>query len=458
MFAHDGRCWAWLGAAVLLFATGCRSYEPAPLDPAHMLAEIESARHVAAPAQRLPLAEAVSLARTRSPALMTARESAESARSLAAIDTPLPNPTIGVGALLLSGPDITGDTKWGAEGAVGWLLDLAGARGAAHDVRSAEATAASVSLAGRERETYLDVRRAFALLHTARRRSEALAEAARAADSSLSVTHRLVEAALATALDVRDMEVATHRARADLLAGREEEDEARATIAGLTGLAASAFPDVEAPQIPASAPGREQLLAGLLRDHPALAERRAAYDVTEAALRQEITAQFPGLDVEPSGEREEDAEKWGLGFGIEVPLFDRNQLGIAAAEGRRNEARAAFEAALSRQVAAIDAALTRLAHRAERLTLLRDQAEPAARATLDLADRALRGGAADALRYMTVARTEREVRLDRLDAEESVLEAWCDLEAACGSPLLRFASTNVNAAPLPAAAPEGDQR
>jgi hypothetical protein len=37
-----------------------------------------------------------------------------------------------------------------------------------------------------------------------------------------------------------------------------------------------------------------------------------------------------------------------------------------------------------------------------------------------------------------VLRIERGVRLDVLDAERAVYEAWGDLEEACGGPLLRF--------------------
>ncbi len=419
---------------------GCQTYEPEPLAPDEILDAAQLRRHVEPATDAVTLARAVELTRQRSPNLLPLRESAATAQALADMGTPLPNPTLGAGPLLLSGPDVTSSTRWGVEVVGGWLLDIAGSRSAATSVREAEALVASNELAATERETYLSLRRAFIRHTAARRHSATVLEVAASAGRSLGIVNRLVEAAQATALDVDELAVEVHMAAADAVEAREMEAEARAEISALTGVDAARWLDLESPALPAAEPTRDALIDALLRGHPELDRLRTEHALAEAGLRAEITAQFPGIELEPGYEYEEKTDTYSLGLGFEVPLFDRNQIGIAAAEGRRREVRARFEATVQTHLGLIDAGITRLAHRAERLRILTEQAAPAARDGLALAEGALRSGALDGLRYLTVARTEREVRLAVVAAEQAVFEAWCDLEVACGAPLLSFAS------------------
>jgi len=249
---------------------------------------------------------------------------------------------------------------------------------------------------------------------------------------------RLVEAAQATALDVREADLEVFAAEAEALAAAEAEEEARARLASITGVTATVFRAAAAPPLPAAVPDEAALRNVLLRDHPGLARLRADYDVAEKELRLEIAGQYPALDIGPTYELEEGVDKFGLLFGIEIPLFDRNQPGIARAGAHRDEVRQRFEAEASRALAAIEAAHRRLVARRERLELVRTKVEPAAEEALQLARRGLESGAADALRFLTVLRLERAARIEALAAERDVYEAWADLEAACGAPLLRF--------------------
>ena len=71
-----------------------------------------------------------------------------------------------------------------------------------------------------------------------------------------------------------------------------------------------------------------------LRDnHPELARLRARYEAAEAALRLEISKQFPDLRIGPSAAGDSGDKKTvlGLALGIALPIFDRNQQAIAAA-------------------------------------------------------------------------------------------------------------------------------
>jgi CRISPR system Cascade subunit CasA len=203
-------------------------------------------------------------------------------------------------------------------------------------------------------------------------------------------------------------------------------------------VAAHAFEPGSVPEPPPAVPGDAALHAALLEGHPELARLRAAYAVAEKELRLEIARQYPALAIGPTYERE-DADKWGLALGIEVPLFDRNQPGIARAEAVRDEVRERFAAEVARRLAAIEAARARLLWRTERVALLRTKVLPNAEEALALARRTLESGAADALRFLAVLREQEHVRIEVVEAERDLLAAWSDLEEACGVPLLDFA-------------------
>jgi len=259
--------------------------------------------------------------------------------------------------------------------------------------------------------------------------------------------HRLVDAAQATALDVRAFEIELHTARAEEVEALEESDLSRSELALLSGLRSELFRAPESPTLPDALPGLEALHGRLLRDHPELARLRAAYDVAEASLREAVAAGRSDLGLEPSMEREEDEETYGLGLAVEIPLFDRNQPEIAAQFAAREAARQAYRSALSRSLIAVGAARRLVEQRARRRAILADDALPAAQSAVELAARALQAGQSDALHFLAAARAERGVRLDLLAAEEAHLAAWSDLETACGSPLLQFESTRSERAP-----------
>ncbi len=427
--------------AAALFITGCRTYESEPLDPADILQTLETRRRVDAPAGVVELAYVVDLARERSPSLLTAREAEATARALADLPTPLPNPSLDVGPILLSGPGIGSATRWGFEAVGGWMLDLNGNRAAATELRGAEARAAAVELAVRERGSYLALRRGFVALVSAERRASALAEAEAGARSAAVAVRRMVDAGQASALDVTDLDVEAARAAAAILSAREAAGDARAALSAEAGITSDLFTSVEAPEAPTEPPSRESLIEMLASGHPDLDALRAEYDVAEAHVRTVVAARYPGVELGPGYEYEEKTDRYSLGLGFELPIFDRGDLEITAAEGERSNVRARYEATLTRLIGDVEAALSRLTLRRARHALLTERVAPAARRGLDLARRGLESGALDGLRYLHAVRTEREVRLDVAAAEGDVLDAWCDLESACGAPLLQFAST-----------------
>ena len=371
----------------LLLCVGCVTYTAQPLDPDDILEQVRTTREQAAAEDVVSLARAAELMREHGPRVRDARAALGVATAVAETPTPLRNPSIEVGPTLLSGGEVLASQEWGVEAALGWSVLLGGRRRLTDELNAIRAEAAGGEVA-------------------------------------------TVERGQATALDVRELELEVYGAASAFLAAVEAEEEARADLAARTGVPAGVFRATDVPPLPAEVPSVAALHDAMLRGDPELARLRAEYAVAEKELRLEIARQYPALDIGFGFEREEKVNKFGLALGIELPVFDRNQPGIAAADAQRTEVRRKFETQVARGLAAVEAARRRLLLRRERLALMRDRIGPAATDALDLARRGLRSGVTDALRFLTVLRIERGVRLDVLDAERSVYEAWSDLEEA----------------------------
>ena len=92
------------------------------------------------------------------------------------------------------------------------------------------------------------------------------------------------------------------------------------------------------PEPPGVGDARERALANRLDLRAALAE----YADAEAELRLEIARQYPDFRLAPGYSYDQGDHKIALGFALELPLFDRNQGPIAAAEARRSVSAAHF--------------------------------------------------------------------------------------------------------------------
>ena len=424
-----------VAVCVLVLAAGCRSYTAKPLKAQEILDQVAETRRSAAGGEALALGRAAELMAEHNPVVRNARAAYAVERTFADVPTPMNNPRIDVVPTVISAG---GATLSGVEGAFGWAIMLGGKRKLTDDVNAIRAESALVEAGAVEREQYLALRREFLQLTAAQRRLEARRELQETADRTLAVTRRMVEAAQAGALDVGQIELEVYGAEADVVSAEETATLARATLNARTGVAADGYRAGAFPSLPAEIPARSVLEELMLRDNPDFARLRAVYAVAEKELRLEFAMQYPDLTVGGIYETAGSDSTWGLGVGIDIPLFDRNQPGIARSEARRDEVRTQFESRANAGLAELDAALRRLVARQRRLEIMHVKVAPTADRTLELARRTLQAGEGDALRFLTVLSQQKRLRIEVVEAELELYEAWNDLEQACGAPLLVF--------------------
>lgn len=443
---------ALAGAACLLaLPAACRSVPEQVLDPHAVLAAVRSGRAATPEAGGLTLAEATRLMRARNPEIREARAAYAAAKRRADVRTPPANPTIGVGPLLFGGADVLTSGTWGVATALGWVVPLARKTVLADHVNAVQAEQARAQAGATERTEYLALRRILVQSGLAHDRLEAERALAAEARAAVDVARALVEAGQASSIDLRLLRLDAARAEAEVATSAETSEERRHELAARVGVAPQGIAPPSAaalPPLPDSLPEARALEDAAIEGHPRLAVLRAAYLVAEKELRLEAARARPDLSM--GLELEVESENFlSLPLGIEIPVFDRNQAGIARALGARDEARARFRAEVERLLAGIATARARVASRRDRLRRLEDRVAPEAESALEATRSALAAGGADALRYLEVLRTARAVSLEVRDARAKTYEAWSDLEAVCGLPLLRFPHEPGGAWPAP---------
>lgn len=175
---------------------------------------------------------------------------------------------------------------------------------------------------------------------------------------------RLVEAQVAAgaASGLDAAQIRTLVAKAELAARASERavTTARSRLAEAIGVPLASLADVKpvgrgvAEGAPAAVPAEARTWAA--QNRADLLAALATYAATQAALQSEIARQYPNLTIGPGYQLDQGKGKWSLGLGVTLPVFNRNEGPIAAAEASRAAAAAQFLEVQNRVLAEVDRA------------------------------------------------------------------------------------------------------
>ncbi|MCA8943574.1 MAG: TolC family protein [Planctomycetes bacterium] len=442
MFRSVPRFSIAVSALSLAALGGCAfdDYRELPLDPDAILAELEARRTPTRLDTPVTLAEATTWLE-RGPNVQAALSDLEVARARAAITTPLPNPSIEIGYdYALDGG--TPDQRGVPLGGIGFAIPLGDRRACRDALRRLELERARVGAVTRLREEWLALRTMFLDAGVAERYEFALADAEQTAATAVGLAERLVEAGRSSADRVAAFELELARARAARGAFESERTRLHTDLAIRTGTSLGDWPGVAPPDVVdiVATPEPVVLRDALVANNPELARLRADHAIAEGRLRLAIAEQYPDLRIGPSvgGEIGETRTVVGLSLGIELPLFDRNQLEIATARAERSRCALLYERYLNRALTELEGAVARLRLAIEQLRIQRERVGPIARRAFDLARRAIDAGRADTMDLLLAAQSARRANLEQLTALRALHAAWGELERITGTPLLRI--------------------
>jgi outer membrane protein TolC len=420
-----GVSWAWTAAAASLLA-GCATYSPLPLPNAPQLAPaVDGLTHdQPLPAGPLTVAQVAALAVQNDPDLRAVRAQHGVAEAQLIQAGVLPNPQFGGAVLpLLAGVGTT--TAWNAAlnfnfGAlVTYRTRQETARKAVQQV-DADILWREWQVAGQARLLAVDLiegQRSLDVLTQARDllagRGQALETALGAGNVTLAdaAPYLAARQAAQTQLDDLQRRLLGERHQLNALLGLTPE--------AVVPLAASAdLPPLDPAAIEADLPN-------LRLRRPDLVALQLGYAAQDAKLRTALLSQFPGLTLGVSGSSDNaNVRNAGPTASVGLPIFDRNQGGVAVERATRAMLHEEYAARLTAAVGEVRARLSEIAAAERQLQQVRADL-PIAEQRAAQAEAALRTRDIDQRTYVDLVnarltRVAQIVTLEQLLLEQQV--------------------------------------
>ena len=369
----------WPAIVALGLVAGCARFHPQPLSPAETAAGLESRslgnpelkafleKHLNRELNPWPAAkwdfEMLTLAAFYyQPSLDMARAVWAEAQAGVVTAGARPNPTVGFTPQYVFNPGV--EPPWVATLNLDWPIETAGKRGARVTQARHLSESARLNISATAWQVRSQLRASLIDLSAATRRESLLRQQLAVQEQVVASLDQRREAGAMASSEIMPARLLVQKARLDLSDAQRQQVEARTRVAEVMGLPVSALKDVEiAYDLTLFPAGLDRLTSTEVR-HQALQRRPdvlaalADYAASESALQIEIAKQYPDVHLNTGFEYDQGLQKWGLlGFGMELPLLNRNEGPIAQAAARRRQAAARFEALQAKVIADLDRAL-----------------------------------------------------------------------------------------------------
>jgi outer membrane protein, heavy metal efflux system len=446
----------WPAILVLGLLAGCARFQPQPLSPAETAAGLESrsldngelksflernlGRELSAwPAPRWDFEMLTLAAFYYQPSLDVARAAWAEARAGIVTAGARPNPTLGFTPQYVFNPGV--EPPWVATLNLDIPIETAGKRGSRVEQAKHLSESARLSIAATAWQVRSQLRISVIDFTSATRRESLLRKQLAVQEQVVgSLEQRRQAGALASA-EITPARMLLQKTRLDLGDAQRQQIEARAHVAEAIGVPVSALKDIEVAYDLSALPADLDRLTSsevrrqALQRRPDVLAALADYAASESALQIEIAKQYPDIHLNTGYEYDQGLQKWGfLGFGVELPLLNRNEGPIAQAEARRKRAAASFEALQAHVIAEIDRAVAvyRAAEKSREGTeaLLATQ-----RKQQESVEQQVKAGAADRLDLLTAQLELAASELALADGQTKLHQALGALEDAVQRPL-----------------------
>jgi len=410
---------------------------PAPLPP-ETPSGLEAAEVGKGPAGELTLRKSVAFALINNPALRAFSLEVRAAEARALQAGLLPNPEFGLEVEDVAG---SGD-RAGFKGSettlqIGQLIELGGKPWKRRNVAQFEAKLSGWDYEAQRLAVITEVTEAFLAVLAAQERVSLLEKTVELAEKVLQAVAKRVAAGRESPLERTKASVALATSRTQLMQERKRLKAARIRLAATWGGKAAAFTravgaleQIEPP------PERSRILA-FIESNPLVARWAAELERRRAQLALEKVKPIPDVTVF-GGVRhynETDGAGFIFGFALPIPIFNRNQGAILAAEFEVAKARYERRNVEARVYAAAVEAYQALSAAYESAEALRKEILPGAREAFEAAQRAYQEGKTDYLGVLDAQRTYFEARARYVGALSAYHSARARLEGLLGRTL-----------------------
>ena len=322
-----------LTAFMAAFASGCRSYEPKPID-------WEAEARVGAKNEIgiTSLEEATVIALIGNRNLNAMRLKAANSSKVAKETGWWEDPELDFDVMRIVNP---GDHPFLGGGSLAFTIPLSGALKLDEKAAQAYAMADVVDIIASETDVSADAQKLAIRLDALHKRRKMLLDWSKdeQAQNARTNIEKLHDAGEIASSDLARVHRTMHALRHDIMENEKEIAATEIAFLRLCGLRPGTKINIsldDAKNI--SMPDIKFNPLELVK-HPKVSAALVRLGGTEHELHAEIRKQYPDLKLGPAYANEEGLDRFGFIAGISVPLWNRNRKGIAEAESRRDEAR-----------------------------------------------------------------------------------------------------------------------
>ena len=318
-------------------------------------------------------------------------------------------------------------------------LELGGKRAARMEAARTGSRAAALDLAVGRARIEAEVVAAYQQTYLAQQHVALAAQVSETGRRSSDAAARRVLAGKVSPVEEARARVAEANWRMEGVTAQRELDEARIKLASLLGNAGSEVGTLAAPASPAEAGLHGAQLEGLIASAPAIERAVAEVDAGAASLRMERAARVPDVSLVVGSKRSEGPERDRvrqniIGLSVPLPLFNRNQGAILAAERRTDKARAELEATRQRIRAEAMQAHARMQASMQQERLVREDVLPGAQYAAEAAMKGFEAGKFNYVEVLDAQRTWVQAQGQHLRAISDFYRARADLAKLVGNP------------------------
>lgn len=429
------RRWVATAPCCAALLAGCAHYAPLPLPAAPKLApDVAALASPASAATPLSVEQVVALALANNPDLKAVRLRREVAAGQAQQASALPNPSLSASLLpLISGAGTASAWSIGLSQDIKALITYAPRRRAANDSRdqvAADVVWQEWQVAGRARQLATD------LILTDRARPSYAEAYQLLAEREVRLDGALAAGDL-TLTSIAPDRVALQSARTALDSVDQKRLAVRHQLNALLGLSPDASLSLASdPDLPAFDPVAIRAgLPDLANRRPDLLALRLGYAAADETVRAQILAQFPSLTL-GAGINSDNAHvvNGGPNLSLGLPIFDRNQGGVAIANATRAQLHAEYAARLAAIHGEVGAMLAEIEQLSTQLAIARRDL-PAAQAAADNARTAFAAARLDERGYVDLVSNRFAKEEEIMTLENALLDRQIAIETLLGTGL-----------------------
>lgn len=436
-FAIGMACATWAAGSILFMPAAARAQVTGP---APVTAQADTSGTTSIAAQRLTLAEALSLAESANPtyrakqAQLVAAQGVQTDANALLFNNPSLFTNLARRSVPQAGQGSEGYREWNA--GLSQTLEIAGQRGYRREAADAALAALRAEIADARRAARATASERFYRVLALQQRVELEVQALKLFEGTASAIQKRRAAGEDTKLDANIATVEAERARNQLAIAQEQLLAARSDLSAAIQLPPSSLPEVvgELAMTP-----RRFSLAELLAAADAQPRLRALVERENSAtsrLKLEQASTYPdvtvGLNVGREGPGAARERLTTLTLSVPLPLFKRNATGIGQARSELGQVQVERQTTLRDTRANVNALWLRLGSLESRVRRLQESMLPALADNQQLSVKSQQAGQIGLLELIVVNRQALDARRDLNDALSEYQVTRLELELAAG--------------------------